>query len=467
MKKDKIIITILKEISAGLYLPGEAFESVRGLASKYAISHMTAHGIICELIDMGILESKFKAKSTITKDRKLLEAFVIEYTSLPTKINKKQLLSYLLGVETNSEITNFGTAINMEEIVPKNYLINGDGLKKNYFSRYSYPPGGLEARSHLAKRLSTKNLKIAAQDIILTNGALEGISLCLNLLLSPGDKVLICTPAFYGTIHLLNQLKNKVVEIKHLKKFPLNEIEASLKNDKKIKVGLFQSNYSHPTGKSISENEKKKLVEIFKKYSRVIIEDDTYQFLGYEKQTSTNLAVYDLTNEVVFTCSSFSKVLGPGTHFGWIVSPEHFVEKIISYKISYSFSTQLLNEKLVDSFMKNENQFNRHLDKIRKMFETNSIYIYDYLLKNLNCSCLVIKPEGAFSIWIELPKKVDSFLIYEELIKLKISITPGDVYSLNDSYKNFIRINSARTITDNTELALKKICDVINHYIEK
>ena len=468
MKKQYVISAILEEMGKGIYIPGDEFESVRSLAKKYNVSHMTAYNVIGDLEEKGLIELRYKAKAKVTSDLEIIKSFVSHFQRPVQMTKKENLLNYLLSLESNESIVNLGTAINHPNISPVKEMLNQVGSQntffKTYFGKYSYAPGSVELRSHIAKLENERKNNIGHQDIILTNGAMESIGTSLRYLLGSRDKVLVCTPCFYGVIHLLTQIKNKVIEVKLENKLPVKEIENILKTEKGIKVGVFQSNFNNPTGLSYSETEKKELVKLFKKYSKYIIEDDTYSHLGFNGDMTTNLASYDLDKEVVFTCSSFSKTIGVGLNIGWLIPPTKMIDELINFKISYSFTTQLSNEKLVSHLLSKRNLYEKQLIKVRSIFKQNVSEIYSILTCELSSKCKITKPDGAFSIWIELPKNIDSFELYQKLIANNISITPGYAFSLNEFYKNSFRINCAVEVKPSVHKALKLICDVINQW---
>lgn len=464
MKKDTIIQNIIKSVISGVYAPGKPFESVRSLCQLYAISHVTAYEIINELEMKGLLVKKHKSRSIITSDPSILKNYEIDYAKINIAPKGDNILPYLLGLENHRTIVNLGTALKIEDVVPIKKLLDKIGSRniffKKVFSQYSYPPGNLELRVRLSKLLSTKNHIIDHDNIVLTNGALEGIKCALDSIIENRDTILVFTPIFYGITHTIKNSGYKFIEVcyRENNKLPLEEIEHLLQNNKKIKCALIQSIHNHPTGLSLAEGQKEKLVTLFKKYNRFIIEDDTYKFLSFNKKIEKSLIDYDIDNETVFSCSSFSKVLGPGLKIGWIIAPKKIKDKVISQKIAMSFSTQSLNEELVLHILNNSNEFKKHIDKVRDVFKANVKIALDILSKKYDRE-YIIKPKGGFSIFIKLKNKKKSFDLYSDLLETGIAITPGNVYSLENRFDDYIRINCAIEFNDKIRESLDLITE--------
>lgn len=460
MKKDILISKAITEITQGLYKSGEKFDSVRDLSQRYKVSHVTASVILNELVSTGLLDSKERSGHYVTQDKALLIRYGSSNTSRPTKEN---LLAHLVESENSQEIIALGTAATMTELVPTKELMDSIPSKSLHFkdslSKYSYPPGNFELRFQISKLMNRSK----ADDIILTNGATEGMFLAVNSIIKPGDSVLINSPTFYGTINLLQSFNINIIEITNsIEKINFPKIEHELKTNKTIKAGIFQVNIPNPHGRSLQDKEKIKLVNLFKKYNRKIIEDDTYSHLSFESEHLNSLYSYDTSEDTVYYCSSFSKTLGPGLRVGWTIPPKDEYKSLLKQKLAMSFSGATNNEALVLSLLKKKGFYNRHIKKVKREFQRNIRYLQMKFEKNLSKEVKVSSPQGAFSIWIELPKSIDTFKIYTKLIEKKIAITPGVVYSSNQNYKNCIRLNCALDFNREVKKAIDEVIYEIN-----
>lgn len=188
-------------------------------------------------------------------------------------------------------------------------------------------------------------------------------------------------------------------------------IHGHINHDPGIKAGIFQSNFSNPTGLSYSESEKKSLVKIFRDKKVSLIEDDTYGDLSFDGQVTTCLKSFDRQGDTVFLCSSFSKTLGPGFRVAWIIPPKIFLDKVIKLKLSTTFSGHLMSEKLAINFLTKPKLYQNHLKRLNKFFANNLKKMKEDFESFLGAELggEIRAPQGGFCLWIELAPHIDTF----------------------------------------------------------
>lgn len=444
----KIANLISDSILNKTYTTGERLPSVRELCDKFNCSHMTAVNVYIELERRDLIETRPRSGHYVKDNQNSktpLEKLNKSKENLEN-LSYSNLLAHLLETESAPQILPLGTAVRLESYLPLKKVINSVSLRQSSFmnlnGKYAYPPGEEGLRTEIAKRLQLRENNVSAADIVTTFGATEALFLSLKLLTRPGDKVIVQVPCFFGTHNIINQLDLKIIEV-HEKdnKINIKRIQSLLKKNPDIKAGIFQVNYNNPTGLVLSNEEKRKLFNLFSQYSIPLVEDDTYGELSHQGKSLTNLKSYDLNNELVFSCSSFSKTIGPGFRVGWAVVPKKYFNEYKRLKLATTFSGVIIHEKMIENFLKDGHHYDRHLKKLNKSFEQNIEQIASYIDTHLRGIVSIHKPKGGFCLWLQLPKKVDSFELYRELIKKDVAVSPGHIFSSNKTYKNYIRIN--------------------------
>lgn len=179
-------------------------------------------------------------------------------------------------------------------------------------------PGNHGLRRQIALRYMVGGLPLPIEELVITNGALEALNLCLQVVTRPGDLVAIESPAFYASLQVLERLKLKAVEIPvHPREgIDLEVLERSLEQ-LPIKACWFMSNFHNPLGASLAEARKRRLAELLKQYQVPMIEDDVYAELYFGQQAPKPVKAFD-SEGLVMHCSSFSKSLAPGYRVGWV-----------------------------------------------------------------------------------------------------------------------------------------------------
>ncbi|MFV2015251.1 MAG: PLP-dependent aminotransferase family protein, partial [Candidatus Heimdallarchaeota archaeon] len=238
----------------------------------------------------------------------------------------------------------FGTAIISSDLIPYRdiaKLVKKVMNEKKILTRtlsYTEPKGIRELRSSISRRYGMRGLSVHLDALIISNGCLDAVSLCLRAVTKPGDSIAVESPTYYGMLQLLKSLDLNIVEILTDNKqgLCLDDLEEKFKT-RNIKACIFTANFQNPLGFFMSEKSKMKLVALGDKYQVPLIEDDIFGECHYGNKPTRPAKYYDNTGNVML-CSSFSKSVAPGFRLGWIVGGS-FAEKITDLKKSTNLAT--------------------------------------------------------------------------------------------------------------------------------
>ncbi len=185
-------------------------------------------------------------------------------------------------------------------------------------ANYEFPPGAPELRRQIARRMSEQGCPVDPNDILITNGCQEAISLALRAVSKPGDIVAVESPTFYGLLQIIESLSLRAMEIPtHPRDGIALEALQLACEQWPIKACIAVPNYSNPLGYCMSDTRKRALVELINRNRIMLIEDDIYGDLGFAPQRPSLAKSWDSEGRVLY-CSSFSKSLCPGLLVGWL-----------------------------------------------------------------------------------------------------------------------------------------------------
>lgn len=315
-----------------------------------------------------------------------------------------------------------------------NEILDTDGEKALL---YELPQGNINLRRAIVNNLKKLNIFTNLDNIQIISGAQQGINLLSQVLIQTGDIVTIENPTYKGA---LNSFFSRGASIKKIsvEKDGINliELEEFLKFNK-IKLLYIIPIFQNPTGITLSEDKKIRLLKLADKYNFYIIEDDSVSDIYFDKKILP-LKSLDLNNRVIYI-KSYSKVFMPGFRLGFMIVPSAFVNEVIRAKYSSDISTSGLNQRVFQYFLE-KGIWEEHTINLRNYFQKKQ----DLMFKELSTidKILFLKPLGGFSFWIQLPLDITGESIYFKLIKQKIKIIPGTVFS-ND-FSNYIRLSFAQ-----------------------
>jgi DNA-binding transcriptional MocR family regulator len=200
------------------------------------------------------------------------------------------------------------------------------------------------------------------------------------------------------------------------------------------------SNFDNPLGSSLSNERKEELVKILQGAQVPLIEDDINGDLCHNVDRPTVAKAWD-RHENVLLCSSFSKTLAPGFRVGWI-APGKYFEEILHQKIVSNIASTSPTQLAVAEFLENGG-YASHLRKIGKAYAAKVAKMAEAIGTYFPSGTKVTRPEGGFTLWLELDKNINTGTLYAEALKKSITIAPGTLFSNSGRYSNCLRLNGA------------------------
>lgn len=299
---------------------------------------------------------------------------------------------------------------------------------------------------------------VHANEIIVTNGALEAIFCCLKAVTQPGDTVLVQEPCFFGIMQILECLGLKVTTIPS---HPETGISAENVNEAyqklAIKACVFVSNFNNPDGASIRTEQKKQIAELANTLHIPIIEDDIYGDLFFNGGRPDTIKTYDKDGWIMY-CSSFTKTLAPGLRIGWAAAGR-FAYDVARIKSILNHSTSCFSQRVVLELL-TTGTLERHLQKFRLEMQKNQNRFVAIIEKYFPQETKITQPDGGIYLWIELPSFVNTSTLLEKAFEYDISYAPGEIFSSKSEYTNYIRLSYSslwETKVENALIGLGKL----------
>ena len=211
-------------------------------------------------------------------------------------------------------------------------------------THYSSNAGFMELRHEISRYLHRRfNLSYQVDEILVTVGGSEGIDLALRALVGPGDEVIIPEPSFvaYKGCTTFTGATPVVIELMAENEFKLTaeELEAAITPKTKVLIMPFPNN---PTGAIMTRDELEKIVEVVKDKDIIIISDEIYAELTYEKE-HVSIASFDCVKDQTLVINGFSKAYAmTGWRLGYVCGHPTLInamKKIHQYAIMCSPTT--------------------------------------------------------------------------------------------------------------------------------
>lgn len=329
-------------------------------------------------------------------------------TKQPAKINLDDILSY----GNDPEMISFAGGFPDPKLFPEAALkqayldaINEDGQA---IFQYHTAQGDLDLRQRLADRMRSHcQVATNADDVMLTQGGQQAISLIAQMLLTPGDGVVVEAPTYLGALDVFNRYQPHYYEVPMDESgMDVDQLASLLANHPEIKLIYTVPDFQNPTGATLSAIKRQRIAELAAKYQVVVLEDSPYRDLSYNGSVPPAIKHFDQAGQVIFV-SSFSKILSPALRTGWVVANQRYLKALISLKGASDLQSPQISLRAINQFLSHQD-IDVHIAQLRSVYrekrDTMLAAIDRYFPKNV----IFTKPKGGFFIWATLPVGIDA-----------------------------------------------------------
>jgi DNA-binding transcriptional MocR family regulator len=459
---------IERKILRGAYHPGEKLPSIRALHRRLNLSISTVYKAFIELEAMGLIEARPKSGyyvAPVALGRIRAPDFNTSGRP-PQKVQLSSMINSVVWALNNPNLLPLGSTVVDAALLPTKKLagfMKGiSGKKMMALLNYSFSEGESELRRLISLRAIGVSRELSAEDVIITNGCTEAVSLAIHATTRPGDIIAIETPTNFSFLQLLKELGRKVLEVPTDPREGVDpdELHKCLRRST-ITAGLFMPNFHNPSGALMPDEKKEAVIDLLNRYDIPVIEDDISAELYFEGQRPKPLKFFD-RKDLVLTCSSFSKTLAPGLRTGWIVPGPRFKAKIQRLKAGTSIANSTLDQHLISSFL-SSGAYDRHLRSLRSSLKQQAIKTVLAVQKHFPPDTRMVLPRGGSLLWIQLASEIDGVDLYRRALDHNISIIPGAVCSNSPQFNNYIQISYGLPYTPEVEEGIRTLGELIRN----
>lgn len=298
--------------------------------------------------------------------------------------------------------------------------------------QYGATEGYEPLRTQLSAFMKTKGVEVDPSGLIVTTGSQQALDLLGKTLISPGDKVIVEGPTFLATIQCFRlygaQLISAPIDANGVR---TDELEKLIAEHKPKFVYLIPT-FGNPSGAMLSLERRKKVLEMAVKHQTLIVEDDPYGDLYFDKAPPPS--IMSLTRDVpgsrelVVHCGSLSKVLSPGLRIGWMIGPAELLAKATMCKQFSDAHTSTFAQATAAQYLKS-GRMPATLANVRKVYAERAQAMGAALQKELGDAISFTQPGGGLFFWARLTgangKVADANVLAKRAIEKLVAFVPG------------------------------------------
>ena len=435
---------IAESIALGQLRPGERVPSVREASRTRGVSPSTVFEAYYLLEARGLLEARPRSGYFVSHAAAWQQE---PESSRPVAkeraVEVSELVFQVLGHARNRALVPMGSAFPSPLLfpLPKLALATGKALRRldPWRTVEDLSPGSATLRRQIGLRYLGMGCGVDAEELVITNGAMEALNLCLESVTQPGDLVAVESPTFYAALQALERHSLRAVEIATHPRTGIDVAAlAAVMERHPVKACWLMPNFQNPLGSLMPDDAKQALVELLARREVPLIEDDVYGELYFGARKPRPAKAWDRAG-LVMHCSSFSKTLAPGYRVGWVAAGRYAGE-VAQRKLMSSIAAPLPSQEGLSEYLEHGG-YDRHLRQLRATLAQHRQTTLRDIAKHFPPGTRATRPEGGYFIWVELPPKIDALELHRLALSQGISLAAGHLFSADHRFKHHVRIN--------------------------
>ncbi|QNP40435.1 aminotransferase-like domain-containing protein [Lysobacter solisilvae (ex Woo and Kim 2020)] len=453
---------VARSIRAGLLRPGARLPSVRQASAARKLSPATIFQAYYLLEAQGLIESRARSGYYVTQAALALPPEP-ETASRPDgesrEVDVSELVFEVLQSAMQRDIVPLGSAFMSPAAFPLDRIGRAVATAALHLDPWStvddLTPGNAALRRQIALRYLIDGMDISADEIVVTNGALEALNLCIAAVTQPGDAVVVESPCFYACLQSLERNGLRAIEVPTHPRdgIDLDALETAIARHAPRACWLMPT-FHNPLGCTMPEERKRALVELLARHGIPLVEDDVYADLHYGPRRALPAKAFDREG-LVMHCSSFSKSLAPGYRIGWVAAGRR-AQDIARRKLTSTLNTNVPMQIALARYLE-RGGFDRHLRRLRSTLAQQQASYAAAIAAAFPPGTRVTRPAGGYFLWLELPEGVDALQLQRRASKLGISIAPGPMFSASRGFGNCLRLNCGHPLDARIAAALREL----------
>jgi len=426
---------------SGQLKPGTRLPPSRTLADQNNVHRSTIINAYQELKARGVLASK-QGSGTYIENGLSENTVPVSNIKKPETLPTDELIAEIRRMHWTEGMISLGYGPPSDELMPvedfdrsRQRVLRRDGKKT---ANYEHPQGYYPLRQAICADLVKQGIQADPDDILITNGVLEGVALVSRAMAAPGDTVLTELPQYFGNWTNFSYLGLNVRGFDLLESGPdFESLEAQLQDENDRPRFVFvTADHQNPLGTCWTMPARHEFLKMMNKYDIPVVEDATYRDLTYDGMPHTPLRALD--PDVIYV-GTFSHSLMPGLRIGFVLCRGRLRDHIERLKAISSGPVETLNQRALADFL-STGEYERHLERIIPVYRARRDAILNAMQTYFPPELRWTKPSGGFFVWIWLPEHISAIDLFYRSVKKGISIAPANIFYPGPCPQNAFRL---------------------------
>jgi 2-aminoadipate transaminase len=465
-----IVEVFEQAIADGELGPGAKLPPTRQLAELTGVNHLTAARAYRQLAERGLVASKVgsgtfvRAAAPIQDRGQVPDSIAWQRYVLP---ESDETYGDRVLAEMHSHVQTEGL-LPLSVGYPSELIFPTERLREHAAEvmreqperalQYSDVRGIPEFAEQIAELSARRGAPEDVEDVIVTSGATQGLSLAMRAILRPGDVVACEDPSFMSVIRAIRVSGARVQPV------PVDEdglevdaLEALLARTE-IKALALQPRSQNPTGRDLSDDRRARLLELARRHGFFIVEDGIYGELRFEGEPRRPLRA-DAPAHVIYT-DSLSKTVGGGLRAGWVIASGPVYERIVAEKRTDDIHTPTLTQLVVAEYLRT-GAYEQQLDLAREHYRRGRDALLEAIGRHLGPIASYVMPTGGGHVWVTLDSPVSERDLVDEARRQGVAYAPGGAMRIARSPHLSMRLSFGYVTPEELDDGVRRIASAL------
>lgn len=295
--------------------------------------------------------------------------------------------------------------------------------------QYTASVGLSVLRAQVAERLVRDGIACTAEDVLIIQGAQQGLDLAARMMIDPGDVVITENPTFLGALIAFNPSEPRYATVSSDDDgMDTDDLERVLATEPTAKMIYVVPDFANPTGTTLSLPRRRRLVELANEHDVLVLEDTPYRPLRYSGDHLPTLKSLDTEGRVLHL-GSFSKILAPGVRLGWAVAEPGILERLSLLKLAADTQSSTLNMAATSAYLARFD-LDAHIARSVPVYRHKRDLMLCTMVETFPDGVSWTEPDGGLFTWLTFPRGFDAaaFMAERLLPKAKVAFVPGATF---------------------------------------
>ena len=364
----------------------------------------------------------------------------------------------LLALTSRPEVISFAGGL------PAPELFDADALREAYgraVSRRSlqYAPteGDVDLRGLVADRLTRRGLPTGVDDLLVTSGSQQALTLAVTALLEPGAVVAVEEPTYLAALQCFQLAGARVVPVagdEHgLDPAALAEV---IERDRPELLYLVPT-FANPTGRTLTAARRAEVAALADRHGLWVVEDDPYGELRYRGEPVPSLA--SMSDRVLYA-GSFSKVGAPGMRLGWLRAPASIMRTLVIVKQAADLHTSAVDQAAAAAYLE-ANDLDEHIRGLCAAYRERRDAMIGALPSTVPAGTRWSDPDGGMFVWATLPGGVDTAELITAALARDVAFVPGAPFYATTPDRSTLRLSFTTNTVDGIVEGMGRLATVL------